>query len=332
MVASAGFETELSILFQQRFGKGAGHLMATCKCGNLFGTRRASEANMEILFRVIVPLLTAAIGLLGGFLIARRGINAKREDERWNAKSTRLEKQLGDLYGPLNAHLEKGTQNWHAFLNTHSRDKRPLEFRQFFPNPPVYLNVPSPDEQAEYRRQTQSMFLPTNTAMRDLILTHADLLLNALIPKSFAKFCAHVDASKDVVDRWKTAEDAGRPIQIAEHMPNIGNPLEFSFRVRISHEKLRSQRQDIRETGRRELDERALVAEIDAAVENALRVWAARRKYLEDYEVEQGLPRPLKDYPYYTDIRQEDYDAARAEMRPELDRLWGKLRKDRHEL
>lgn len=101
------------------------------------------------------------------------------QQERRQARLARVNSQLRELYGPLNAIVDANERIWEALRGT---------------------EVPGPSERslaggtASWRRWRDGVLQPTNHRMRDLIFAHADLLVEAEVPEPLRDFCAHVAA------------------------------------------------------------------------------------------------------------------------------------------
>lgn len=99
--------------------------------------------------------------------------------ERRQAKLARINSQLRELYGPLNALVDVNERLWEALRAT---------------------RLPAQDERhagggsEEWHRWRDLALMPANRDMRDLILRHADLLVEDHAPRALRDFCAHVAA------------------------------------------------------------------------------------------------------------------------------------------
>ncbi|WP_197281384.1 hypothetical protein [Micromonospora sp. NRRL B-16802] len=101
--------------------------------------------------------------------------------ERRQARLTRINSQLRDLYGPLNAMVDANERIWAALRQMHmpkSSERNPEGG-----NP-------------EWQRWRDEVLQPANRRMSDLILAHADLVVEVEVPAPLRDFCAHVAAQE----------------------------------------------------------------------------------------------------------------------------------------
>jgi hypothetical protein len=137
----------------------------------------------------VVAASTSVVVAVLAFILNQFG--NKRQEQR-QARLTRVNSQLRDLYGPLNAMVDTNERIWEALRVAHvpSADKRTPEAGT-----------------ADWRRWRDEALQPANRQMRDLILSHADLLVESTLPEPMRDLCAHV-AAHEVV---RSAEGAGIP-------------------------------------------------------------------------------------------------------------------------
>jgi hypothetical protein len=108
---------------------------------------------------------------------------AQVRQERRQIRLARIGSQLRDLYGPLNALVDVNERIWKAL-----REAR---------------LPPQSERRAEaatgdWIRWRDHALMPTSRKMRDLIIEHADLLVEVEVPAPLGEFCAHV-ASLEIV-------------------------------------------------------------------------------------------------------------------------------------
>jgi hypothetical protein len=120
----------------------------------------------------------------------------QRQQERRHARLARVNSQLRDLYGPLNAMVDTNERIWQALRAAHL--------------PEAAKRSPASGT-ADWRRWRDEVLQPANRLMRDLIFAHADLLLETEIPEPLRDFCAHVSA-QDIVRASETDGIAERPL------------------------------------------------------------------------------------------------------------------------
>jgi hypothetical protein len=129
---------------------------------------------------------------------------SQRHLERRQAQVARISQQLRQLYGPLNALVDSNEYIWEALRLTTLPS---AEHRR--------RGNLSEADRAIWERWLTCAFMPANRKMRDLIVEHADLLIEPEIPESLRLFCAHVAASE--VTLVETSEGGARPDILIRH-------------------------------------------------------------------------------------------------------------------
>ncbi|MFJ3141434.1 hypothetical protein ACIPJM_03085 [Streptomyces halstedii] len=108
---------------------------------------------------------------------------------------TRLNRQLSDFYGPLFALTEANSRSFQAFKERNARPGGRSPFDHEIP--------PTEAELAEWRLWVNTVFLPNIRAMRDLVIQHADLLREPVMPQILLQLCAHVSGYEITAARWE---------------------------------------------------------------------------------------------------------------------------------
>lgn len=128
-------------------------------------------------------VITASASILVAMLVFTLNQRAQVRQERRQARLARVSSQLRELYGPLNVLVDVNERLWEAL-----RESRlsPRAERQ-----------PEAGTK-DWRRWRNHALMPANRRMRDLIIEHADLLVETDVPQSLRDFCAHV-TSVDIV-------------------------------------------------------------------------------------------------------------------------------------
>lgn len=149
-----------------------------------------------------VSILLALAGYLFTWFNGRRTQQRRDQLERVNA-------QLSDLYGPLFALVESSDISWRAFRSQYQPNSR--YFSDHHP--------PSEDDLIAWRLWMQTVFMPINLQMSDIIQDHADLLIESDMPQVLMRLQAHVASFKAVMQRWEFGD-------YAEHESLIHYPSE----------------------------------------------------------------------------------------------------------
>ncbi|MEU9992976.1 hypothetical protein AB0E10_40650 [Streptomyces sp. NPDC048045] len=136
---------------------------------------------------VIVTVVLAFIGYLATYL------NGLRLAQR-QARLTRVNQQLSDFYGPLFALMEANSRTYDTFSDKYARPDGRDPFRHDTP--------PTEQELAEWRTWASTVFIPNIQAMRDVVVTKADLLIEEEMPQALLQLCAHVSGYEITAARW----------------------------------------------------------------------------------------------------------------------------------
>ena len=122
-------------------------------------------------------VITASASILVAVLVFILNQRAQVRQERRQARLARVSSQLRELYGPLNALVDVNERIWEALRQ--SRLPPQADRRQ--------------DAGTEdWRRWRDYALMPANRRMRDLIIEHADLMVETDVPQPLRDFCAHV--------------------------------------------------------------------------------------------------------------------------------------------
>jgi hypothetical protein len=134
---------------------------------------------------------------------------ARRKD-----RLERIDRQLGNLYGPLYALVRTGDAAWKEFRARY----RPGQ-SYWHSEPP-----PTPEEAEAWRLWMLEVFMPLNLRIEELIVGNADLLDEDDMPQCFLDLCAHVAAYKVIVQRWEK-QDYSEPV----------GPIKFPGRALLGY-------------------------------------------------------------------------------------------------
>ncbi|WP_231949542.1 hypothetical protein [Alloactinosynnema sp. L-07] len=128
-------------------------------------------------------VITASASVIVAVLAFILNQLAQARQERREARLVRINSQLRELYGPLNALVEVNERIWEALRSSRLPGK---EHRG---------PIGSTDD---WRRWRDRALNRLNHQMRDIIVEHADLLIELDLPQPMRDFCAHV-ASLEIV-------------------------------------------------------------------------------------------------------------------------------------
>lgn len=140
---------------------------------------------------VIAVAITGAFALIGYAITYRN--NLKLEQVR--GRLDRVNRQLGDLYGPLLALVSGGTRARVAFLERYRPGKRAF-----------WEDTPNEEEGAVWRLWMTEVFMPLNLQIEKIIVENTDLLDSDHMPEPFLDLVAHVEAYRTVIKRWGQAD------------------------------------------------------------------------------------------------------------------------------
>jgi hypothetical protein len=170
----------------------------------------------------LATLIITVVLAFSGYLITY--LNNVRLSQRAE-RLERVNKQLGELYGPLFALSQASDRAWQAFR----RKYRPG--RTYFGE-----GAPPTDEELKaWRLWMSTVFMPNNLRMYELILTKSDLLIESEMPKCLLDFCAHVTAYQTVMKKWEVND-------FSEHTSLIDYPTkELIEYIRTSYVRLKAE-------------------------------------------------------------------------------------------
>jgi hypothetical protein len=148
-------------------------------------------------------IITVSLAFIGYFVTYVNNIRLSQRKERLE----RVNRQLGELYGPLFALTQASDRAWRAFRNKY----RPSG--AFFNE----VSPPTDEELKIWRLWMSTVFMPNNLQMYQLILSKSDLLIEPEMPDCLLDLCAHVTAYQTVLEKWKNND-------FSEHISLIGYP------------------------------------------------------------------------------------------------------------
>ncbi|MFD7817074.1 hypothetical protein ACFV6E_29750 [Streptomyces sp. NPDC059785] len=165
------------------------------------------------------------VGLaFAGYLVTY--LNGLRLAQR-QARLARVNQQLSEFYGPLFALMESNSRVYDTFSETYARPDGRDPFRHDVP--------PTEQELARWRLWASTVFIPNVRAMRDVVVTKADLLIEERMPEALLQLCAHVSGYEITAARWAEGDHA-------EHLSLINFPgRELNEYIRDRFARLKSE-------------------------------------------------------------------------------------------
>jgi hypothetical protein len=128
-------------------------------------------------------VITASASIVVAVLVFLLNRQSQYQFERRQALLTRVNAQLRELYGPLHALVRVNEMVWKSLRDSSvlpASDKR------------ADAGQLSEYELGTWKAWLNQSLMPANMRMRDLILEHADLIIEAETPDPLLAFCAHV--------------------------------------------------------------------------------------------------------------------------------------------
>lgn len=129
-------------------------------------------------------VITASASIVVAVIVFILNQSAHVAAERRREHLERINAQLRELYGPLHALADVNERIWRSLRGTSLPS-------QDFRRPTVQLTE---DQSRDWNLWLNNALMPANRAMRDLILHHAELVIEAEMPEPLRTFCAHVAA------------------------------------------------------------------------------------------------------------------------------------------
>lgn len=136
---------------------------------------------------VTSAVITASASVVVAVLIFVGNQIAQRHSELRQALLARVNAQLRELYGPLFALVAVNERIWRVMRESYlpSSDQRAI-------------GVLSAGQSTQWQMWLSEALMPANRRMRDVIVQHADLLVDDGMPQVLQDFCSHV-ASYEVL-------------------------------------------------------------------------------------------------------------------------------------
>ncbi|GAA4605172.1 hypothetical protein BJY16_005282 [Actinoplanes octamycinicus] len=126
-------------------------------------------------------IITASAGVVVAVVVFVANQVAQLRNERRQARLTRVNAQLRDLYGPLHALVSVNERLWQAMRAAQLPDRAQRQTGSL-----------TAEQSREWQRWLRQALMPANVKMRDLIVEHADLIAEDGMPAPLQDFCTHV--------------------------------------------------------------------------------------------------------------------------------------------
>jgi hypothetical protein len=154
---------------------------------------------------VTAAVITASASIVVAVLVFVLNQRAMANAERRRAGLERVERQLRELYGPLHAMVTANEELWRRL---HENYLPAQEVRRSG-------SATTPAQARQWQVVLEHALMPANRQMRDLLVAHADLLVETDMPAPLREFCAHVAAYEIQV----AAEAAGVTVPLVVPHP-----------------------------------------------------------------------------------------------------------------
>jgi|ERR1700694_3345415 len=143
-------------------------------------------------------------------------------NERRKAKLERINRQLGEFYGPLYSLLKSDQAAWKAFCEKY-------RIKDFVFDP----KCPPPEEiLIAWRLFMDMIFGPSHEKMYDVIISKSDLLIEDNMPACLLRLISHIAVYKTVREKWKNGD-------FSEHTSIIDFPTDVDEYIVNSFERLK---------------------------------------------------------------------------------------------
>lgn len=154
---------------------------------------------------LVTTSVTILLALAGYLVTYFNNLRLSQRAERL----ARVNRQLGELYGPM-------------FAMTHATDVAWRAFRSVYRPGQTYFGEGRPLSNREleaWRLWMTTVFMPINLRIYELILSKSDLLIDKEMPDTLLAFCAHVAAYQAVIKKWENND-------FSEHTSLVNYPAD----------------------------------------------------------------------------------------------------------
>jgi hypothetical protein len=115
----------------------------------------------------------------------------------------RINRQLGEFYGPLHALNMAAMRAWTELQQRHALWGADVFFTEAEADAMPRFTAA---EAETWRLWMTDVFMPLNRRMVEIVVNHADLLIETSIPQCLQDLCAHVVCFEAVLGRWQAEE------------------------------------------------------------------------------------------------------------------------------
>jgi hypothetical protein len=164
--------------------------------------RMPADADRNRGVSLAAALTTASATLLVAVLLYVLNQRSQVRLERRQARLARVNSQLRDLYGPLNALVDANETVWRALRDSELPEKERRRSGNL-----------SAEQSLSWSVWVNRALMPANQRMREIIVTHADLIVEPRVPDPLRLFCAHVAAYEAFLGGVGPADEpSGHPV------------------------------------------------------------------------------------------------------------------------
>ncbi|HST05370.1 MAG TPA: hypothetical protein VLQ48_11620 [Chloroflexia bacterium] len=162
---------------------------------------------------LITTTVTIVLALAGYMAAYLNGLRLAQRNQRLE----RVNKQLGDFYGPLYGLIDSETAVFKEFRNIYRPGKH------FFSDE----DPPTDGDLEAWRLWMTTVFAPINNRMYELVLSQSDLLIETEMPQCLRDLCAHVVGYHLVIKKWESGDYSEKmsllPFPRAELLQYVGD-------------------------------------------------------------------------------------------------------------
>ena len=170
---------------------------------------------------LITTTVTVVLAFIGYLITYLNNLRLTQRKDRLD----RVNRQLGELYGPLFALNHASHIARQKFLQKYAAGRT-----RFFSKEVKHTD----EELRAWRHWMQTVFMPINMRIYELILSKSDLLIESHMPPCLIQLCAHVASYKVVLEKWEQGD-------FTSHTALIHFPKEFHGYSKESFEMLKSE-------------------------------------------------------------------------------------------